>query len=94
MVARLVAHMATGNAPQFVVHDRHELVEGGGVASAPGQQQGRRFFRLCRDGPILHPLRPWVALADLIPDQSCAANGTGDLFPPSVADLEDDSRLL
>ena len=35
-----VAHVLTCDPPQFLVHERNELVQSGLVAAAPGQQQG------------------------------------------------------
>ena len=44
------AGICAGDALQFVVHDRHELVKGGGVAFLPGEQQlgGSSAGRRCR----------------------------------------------
>jgi hypothetical protein len=39
LAGRLSAHVAVRQAAQFGVNERHQRVEGGGVALAPGEQE-------------------------------------------------------
>jgi hypothetical protein len=59
MARPLISHLATGQAPQFVMNDRHELLEGGAIATAPGlQEHGDRVIGIGRLQVIRQADRP------------------------------------
>ena len=48
----LPTDIAPSQPPQFVVHERHQLVERGLVATPPGFEQRGRIRSVVRDDPV------------------------------------------
>ncbi len=79
-------HAASGNAPQFLVHQRDQLIEGGLIAFSPCEKKSSDLARMTANGQSYYWGGDDVQLTTMLSIEDCALpTGTLSRNRPSGA---------